>query len=1298
MSFQLGQTVSVPFSSRRDRNYNSLRTTKRNKIPIYKGIGDGPGQKGSEPGMIGEIMLDRTNGKFCWHTGTGWICIDDAISDDVTLSSTGTSVDADLVSDGMGPDLAVKGLVAGAGIIIDQDTETVTITAMSGDVTLTTECSPIEIDLVADGMGPNLGLKGLDSGEGIQLTDVDNCVTVGLTPTPVNLDLYVSMAGDDVTGDGTSGNPYLTIDRALLDARNYGWDDTATITILSSGGTFVFPSGEMSFNAGTRGEQNTPLRLVGDTRTTIDSGSVSSSNVNFPTTLIDIISTDVTVLPQVGDRLVFTSPPALNGVDALITGISGTLGNLQIFMALGSDQFGTPNIGATFDIERLATAVQIDGLVKIRADANTVVWEDLDVTFTGTGGLIIENTTFLSYAVNLTNDSGSNVELNLINAVWQAGLYRDDLTAGRVQTSKGLYIDNTSGGNLIITYTDGRYVWGNTGVYGNGGSPGDETLEITGQFTNTWWEGVSPITPDLYGGTTTISSAYIYGSNGAAVIDYKGTTNLNGIEIQNATGDGVTVGTNGVVTINNVHISNIGGNGVTIENGGVVKSTGLLITATIGGNSLEVRNGGTFISTDLMNLSGATGDGLRVFGDSTVFIGGNLTASNCGGYGVYVGRTSRLTTANLNASSNGNTNIFILNNSKLTSNNITVGSGAGNPLVNIESSAIKCMVLTVDGTGSAASVTGVTIASSTAVFNELDITNCTANGMNVLGESRVSIIGNSVNISSNGNIGLSVRRGAEVSGTVGTWDINNNGTYNIAVLDNSIITLLANLIATNAVAQDNILIRDSSSLVIAEGYLDASFSIANTKNGIILVTNSKLTVDNNVNAFAAINVSGSGSNGIYVADSSSIYCNGTDTTIEAINATNCGGAGLFIEDASNFTCDGRIDASSSAAGIRVCNSSVLNCANVPSGTPIDVSGSTGTGLSIENASNMTCDGRILATGSGAGIRVFNNSVLNCINVPSGIPIDVSSSTGTGLSIEYESTVLCAGTDNTSPSLSGNNCNIGLNMIGSTLRIGDGGGDVIFQNNTTDNITLTSSNIYITDENINIDCTIGGGIVTYGLFAKLGSNIITEGDIDASNTARGIEIETSTTITAKDITANNTSTGRAAIRVDSLSTVNALNITANNNTGGAGTGDGLQITESTVNVGHRGNGGLITTNGNLANGICIVSGTLIVQNSGNVAINSANNINNNGIELVSGSKLHALGRFNGTGNGQHGVSLVSNSSVSQRDRGAANGITGTSGDVKIGANAVITWATLAGGVATDRSDYATAGTELCGYSY
>ena len=69
MSLKSGQTVSAPFSSRRDRNYNSLRTTKRNKIPIFKGIGDGPGQKGSEPGMIGEIMLDRTNGKFCWHSG-----------------------------------------------------------------------------------------------------------------------------------------------------------------------------------------------------------------------------------------------------------------------------------------------------------------------------------------------------------------------------------------------------------------------------------------------------------------------------------------------------------------------------------------------------------------------------------------------------------------------------------------------------------------------------------------------------------------------------------------------------------------------------------------------------------------------------------------------------------------------------------------------------------------------------------------------------------------------------------------------------------------------------------------------------------------------------------------------------------------------------------------------------------------------------------------------------------------------------------------------------------------------------
>ncbi len=49
---------------RRDRNLNSVRTTKYHKIPISNG-----------PGMEGDIIVNRTTGQFCWHDGRKWCCI-----------------------------------------------------------------------------------------------------------------------------------------------------------------------------------------------------------------------------------------------------------------------------------------------------------------------------------------------------------------------------------------------------------------------------------------------------------------------------------------------------------------------------------------------------------------------------------------------------------------------------------------------------------------------------------------------------------------------------------------------------------------------------------------------------------------------------------------------------------------------------------------------------------------------------------------------------------------------------------------------------------------------------------------------------------------------------------------------------------------------------------------------------------------------------------------------------------------------------------------------------------------------
>ena len=83
------------------------------KIPQYKRIGTGPGSIGDEPGMEGDVILDRSTRQFCYHDGRRWRCFSSG-GDDVTLSNAGSG--NSLVFDGIGPDLSILSLTSATGI------------------------------------------------------------------------------------------------------------------------------------------------------------------------------------------------------------------------------------------------------------------------------------------------------------------------------------------------------------------------------------------------------------------------------------------------------------------------------------------------------------------------------------------------------------------------------------------------------------------------------------------------------------------------------------------------------------------------------------------------------------------------------------------------------------------------------------------------------------------------------------------------------------------------------------------------------------------------------------------------------------------------------------------------------------------------------------------------------------------------------------------------------------------------------------------------------------------------------
>lgn len=65
------------------------------------------------------------------------------------------------------------------------------------------------------------------------------------TPVQVGTDVEVTTTGDDVRGDGSSGNPYATLDRAVLDI---GWGDNSQRTITLGAGTFTLPESIVGLN------------------------------------------------------------------------------------------------------------------------------------------------------------------------------------------------------------------------------------------------------------------------------------------------------------------------------------------------------------------------------------------------------------------------------------------------------------------------------------------------------------------------------------------------------------------------------------------------------------------------------------------------------------------------------------------------------------------------------------------------------------------------------------------------------------------------------------------------------------------------------------------------------------------------------------------------------------------------------------------------------------------------------------------------------------------------------------------
>lgn len=168
------------------------------------------------------------------ETGTTLTIENTQTSTGVTLSSDGPAGSASLVTDGLGPALAVRGLVQGPGITLSSDTNSVTI---GSAVALASETGTGGQSLVSMGSGATLRTKYLAVGTGLSLTPEG---TTGLRLANTVVAPTLASAGGAVGLVGTGGGPSLTV-KGLTAGYGVGLvdDGAATVTVRSNAVTTV---------------------------------------------------------------------------------------------------------------------------------------------------------------------------------------------------------------------------------------------------------------------------------------------------------------------------------------------------------------------------------------------------------------------------------------------------------------------------------------------------------------------------------------------------------------------------------------------------------------------------------------------------------------------------------------------------------------------------------------------------------------------------------------------------------------------------------------------------------------------------------------------------------------------------------------------------------------------------------------------------------------------------------------------------------------------------------------------------
>lgn len=904
-----------------------------------------------------------------------------------------------------------------------------TITFGDFDIVSASPTGTVGIDIAgATGVTIQIGDTNTNGGENVTLGSGANPLAIGVRVDGTTNTTFTIGDGDGngVTGDGTASDIHAT---------------TAISGTLTTNGTYNFR--DIDFNAsGTANLTGPSIYYVdaagaGSGGSQTDAGSIAGAE-SFTGDVIALIDTtqntssdaiNMAAAPHVSggaansldldDGQVLISLSAGQSIDLSTLGVTASGAPVNfLFTGLAT---GTSTLTGAATLDSVAptlttnngNTVNLAGSAAIQGVtlANTGTGDGVNASF-GTGESVIIRSS------NIGGGTGGDA----IDIATTAGASTFDFS--NLTLSSGLRLDGTGGGTLTgtttgtntINTTGGIALSLNAVAIGAGGSSFDAVTS-----TDSGTDGI--FLNQLSGGSLTITTATINGADDQSI---EIANTANAIEITNATANAGANGATHALFLNNVTTLNLGtgaggftsainaasigisiqgasgtlniGTGSTAATGGVfidTTSTGIVISdntsGTINiGNTLRTSSISTGVSSFYGNaISVENADAaVTVSSVNVVRAGGGIHGSNLGAHGVRV----------IDNDANGS---FVLNGTNTINN---VGADG----IYVSGASVDISGVTIGATNNPGR-NGVTVADGgqniEVSLSNITVADAVGAGITVDGSGAGSVTvrafaGNNVTDAGAGGILFDTVTFDSDAGTAGNQDVS-FGTVTIGALADRVegkgLSFLDPTGSVSLTALD-IFNNNGTGLEVNTKGAGTTFNLSGGGSGTVNTTNgTALFLDPlSMNlTFGTVTATG-GTNGVFIEEGDASGGAGANAlTIGTLNITGSTGAGLLIENSTgtfNFGAT-TIDNTGTGGG----------------GVDIDATaGGAGDTLNVNFTGGLDID---TTTGDGFDANAFVSSTFNLqvantgtetINTTTGRVLDLLNTNATGSGINFDS--------------------------------------------------------------------------------------------------------------------------------------------------------------------------------------------------------------------------------------------------------------------------------------------------------